>query len=34
MNASPSPRSAKRGPLLITLAVLVLVAVIALFLIL
>jgi mono/diheme cytochrome c family protein len=31
MNATPSPRSAKRGPLLITLAVLVLVAVIALF---
>jgi mono/diheme cytochrome c family protein len=34
MNATPSPRSAKRGSLLITLTVLVLVAVIALFLIL
>jgi mono/diheme cytochrome c family protein len=33
MNATPSPRSAKRRPLLITLAVLVLVAVVALFLI-
>jgi hypothetical protein len=33
MNATPSPRSAKRRPLLITLAVLVLLAAVALFLI-